>query len=333
MSLENFEIITQVGEGAYGTVYKAIEKKSCRTVALKQQFHVKNEHGAPTSVIREIAVLNDLRHPSIVGLLDVFLEKNKLFLILEFLDQDLRKFLDSCLACKRVLDPRLIKSYLYQLLRALDFCHGQRILHRDIKPQNLLIDQSGRLKLADFGLSRVCVPPHRFSQEVVTLWYRAPELLLGVDVYSTAVDIWSAGCVFAEMVNITPLLPGKSEMDQLAHIFKSFGTPCEEKVPAFTQMPNFNPSFPQCDPVELSTMVPHLDSEGLGLLEKMLQLDPTDRMECTDALDHAYFEDFDKSILDVLDSGTEIIITKASKTLEEKTSAEELDRLDCPTFS
>ncbi len=142
----------------------------------------------------------------------------KLLLVFEFLDRDLKAHLDSLAS---PLQPTLIKTYLYQLLRGLAVCHSNRIVHRDVKPQNLLIDRTGVLKLADFGLSRVYhVPLRKYTHEVVTLWYRAPEILLGATHYTPAVDVWAAGCVFAEMVNRTALFPGDSEIDQLYRIFR-----------------------------------------------------------------------------------------------------------------
>ena len=145
--------------------------------------------------------------------------ENKLLLVFEYLDQDLKKYMESCSESPMSLE--LVKSYLYQLLRGVAFCHSHRILHRDLKPQNLLIDRHGQLKLADFGLARAFVLPIRtFTHEVVTLWYRAPEILLGSKQYSTPVDIWSVGCIFAEMVNRRPLFSGDSEIDQLFRIFR-----------------------------------------------------------------------------------------------------------------
>lgn len=155
--------------------------------------------GVPSTAIREISLLKELNHPNIVKLLDVIHTENKLYLVFEFLHQDLKKFMDAS-ALTGIPLP-LIKSYLFQLLQGLAFCHSHRVLHRDLKPQNLLINAEGSIKLADFGLARAFgVPVRTYTHEVVTLWYRAPEILLGCKYYSTAVDIWSLGCIFAEMV-------------------------------------------------------------------------------------------------------------------------------------
>lgn len=137
----------------------------------------------------------------------------------EFLDQDLKKYMDN--STPPQMNKMLVKSYLHQLLRGVEYCHAHRVLHRDLKPQNLLIDRHGHLKLADFGLARAFgIPIRTYTHEVVTLWYRAPEILLGARHYSTPVDIWSVGCIFAEMVNHQALFPGDSEIDQLFRIFR-----------------------------------------------------------------------------------------------------------------
>jgi serine/threonine protein kinase len=163
-----------------------------------------------------IVNLRAAHHPP-PSLEDVIHYKNRLCLVFEFLDFDLKKYLDSV----SVVDPMLAKSYCYQLIRSIYFCHSRRVLHRDLKPQNLLIDKNGMLKLADFGLARPFgVPIRTYTHEVVTLWYRAPEILLGSKLYACPVDMWSIGCIFAEMVTRRPLWPGDSEIDQLHRIFK-----------------------------------------------------------------------------------------------------------------
>ena len=143
--------------------------------------------------------LKELQHPNIVRLYDVVHTERKLTLVFEFLDQDLKKYLD---VCDSGLDLPILKSFLYQLLMGVAYCHHHRVLHRDLKPPNLLINREGQLKLADFGLARAFgIPVRSYTHEVVTLWYRAPDVLMGSRKYSTPVDIWSIGCIFAEMVN------------------------------------------------------------------------------------------------------------------------------------
>lgn len=186
------------------------------------RFNSESE-GVPSTAIREISLLKDLKHSSIIQLYDIIVADSSLYMVFELLSMDLKKLLDKA---KELFTPKLVKvrfssgptpqqttfqriflsifrcqSYMFQLLDAIAFCHLNRILHRDLKPQNLLVDDVGHIKLADFGLARSFnIPMRAYTHEVVTLWYRAPEILLGTKLYSTAVDLWSAGCIFAEMV-------------------------------------------------------------------------------------------------------------------------------------
>ena len=165
--------------------------------------------------------MKELQHPNIVLLSDVLMQEAKLYLIFEFLTMDLKKYMDTNVPKDGQMDPKLMKSYTYQLLQGLLFCHQRRVLHRDLKPANLLIDKNGVIKLADFGLARAFgIPVRVYTHEVVTLWYRAPEILLGSQKYSCPIDIWSLGTIFAEMLNKKPLFQGDSEIDQLFRIFR-----------------------------------------------------------------------------------------------------------------
>lgn len=171
------------------------------------------------------------------------------------------------------------QEYLYQLIKGVEYCHGRRILHRDLKPQNLLIDESRNLKLADFGLARAFgIPLRVYTHEVVTLWYRAPEILMGSRHYSTAVDIWSIGCIFAEMVLKRPLFPGDSEIDELYRIFRLRGTPTEENWPGITGLKDWKPNFPVWHRQPLEKTVPTLCPEGVDLLHRMIEYDPARRI-------------------------------------------------------
>ncbi|XP_067843929.1 cyclin-dependent kinase 2-like isoform X5 [Heptranchias perlo] len=196
--MDNFQKVEKIGEGTYGVVYKAMNKVTGEMVALKKIRLDAEMEGVPSTAIREISLLKELNHPNIVKLLDVIHSEKKLYLVFEFLNQDLKKYMDS--APPTGLPLQLVKSYLFQLLQGVAFCHSHRVLHRDLKPQNLLINDAGAIKLADFGLARAFgVPVRTYTHEVVTLWYRAPEILMGCKFYSTAVDVWSIGCIFAEM--------------------------------------------------------------------------------------------------------------------------------------
>jgi serine/threonine protein kinase len=216
-----------------------------------------------------------------------------LYLVFEFLDQDLKRYMDSV---REPMSSLLVKSYLYQLLRGIAYCHAHRVLYRDLKPQNLLIDRQGALKLADFGLARAFgIPLRPYTHEVVTLWYRAPEILLGSRNYSTPVDIWAIGCIFAEMVMKRPLFPGDSEIDELFRIFRTLGTPSEIIWPGVSKLPDYShANFPQWSPQPLNKVVPLMDPLALDLLERMLRYEPSKRISAKEALDHPYFQDLDK---------------------------------------
>ena len=192
----------------------------------------------------------------------------------------------------------LVKSSMYQLLTGMDFCHARGIMHRDLKPQNLLVDRKGTLKLADFGLARAfMIPVRSYTHEVVTLWYRAPEILLGQRTYAPAVDMWSIGTIFVEMVNRRPLWPGDSEIDELFRIFKSLGTPDEEAWQGVTGLPDFKPSFPKWPRRSIGAATPKLDAQGVDLLSRMLVYQPSKRISAKAALQHPWFDDLDKTNL------------------------------------
>lgn len=225
------------------------------------------------------------------------MQENKLYLVFEFLSMDLKRYMDT-IPNGQFMDKMLVKSYLYQIMQAILFCHQKRVLHRDLKPQNLLIDNKGVIKLADFGLARAFgIPVRVYTHEVVTLWYRAPEILLGSQRYSTPVDIWSIGCIFSEMITKRPLFHGDSEIDQLFRIFRTLTTPTEETWPGVTSLPDYKPTFPNWKTNQLHASVKQLDNTGLDLLQKMLTYDPALRISAKRALTHTYFANLDKTAL------------------------------------
>lgn len=293
--LEKYTKIDKVGEGTYGVVYKCKNKQTGEFVALKKIRLENEEEGIPSTAIREISILKQMHHMGIVKLIETINGDKKLYLIFEFLDYDLKKYLD---AKGGPLPLNLVKSYLYQITAALRYCHSKRILHRDLKPQNLLIDKNGIIKLADFGLARAFgVPIKTLTHEVLTLWYRAPEILLGQKEYSTPVDIWSLGLIF-EMAHRKPLFAGDCEIDQIFKIFQMYGTPNEQTWPGITKLPEYKFTFPQFHEKGLSSYNKNIDSVGLDLLGKMLQLDPAKRISAKRALEHPFFDDLDKSQFD-----------------------------------
>jgi negative regulator of PHO system len=260
-------------------------------VALKE-IHLDSEEGTPSTAIREISLMKELKHDNIVSLHDVIHTENKLMLVFEYMDKDLKKYMDSR-GDRGALDPTTIKSFMWQLLKGIAFCHDNRVLHRDLKPQNLLINNKGALKLADFGLARAFgIPVNTFSNEVVTLWYRAPDVLLGSRTYNTSIDIWSAGCIMAEMYTGRPLFPGTTNEDQLQKIFRLMGTPSERTWPGLTQFPEYKQNWNVFATQDMRLYLPQIDQTGLQLLGQMLQLRPELRISATDALRHPWFAEY-----------------------------------------
>uniref|UniRef100_A0A7S4JG78 cyclin-dependent kinase n=1 Tax=Paramoeba aestuarina TaxID=180227 RepID=A0A7S4JG78_9EUKA len=289
---QRYQLLDKLGEGTYGIVYKAFDNKTQNVIAIKKIRLDMEDEGVPPTAIREISLLKELcRHPNIVSLHDVIHKGQRLCLVFEFLPNDLKAYMEN-----HHLGPDLVKKWTYQLIAGINFCHSRRILHRDLKPPNLLIDSNNNMKLGDFGLARAFgVPMREYTHEVVTLWYRAPEVLLGTKHYSTPLDIWSIGCIMAEMASMTPLFTGDSEIDQLYKIFCILGTPTEETWPGVTELPDFKAFFPRWTPKVLSESIqgltPNLNKAGLDLLDELLRYHPADRISARRALNHEWFKD------------------------------------------
>jgi len=265
-------------------------KKTGEIVALKKIRLESEDEGTPSTAVREISILKQLQHPNIVQLYDVVHTETSLTLIFEYMDQDLKNYLDAC--GDKGIDEYTIKSFLYQLLQGIAHCHQQRVLHRDLKPQNLLINMEGELKLADFGLARgFGIPVKKYTHEVVTLWYRPPDVLMGNTKYSTQVDMWGVGCIFAEMSIGQPLFCGSSNSSQLFKIFKIMGTPTKQSWPEMVNLSEYKESFPKYKARKLKNYVPKLGKQGLDILVKFLQYDPMKRISAKAAMKHEYFAD------------------------------------------
>ncbi|KAF7967303.1 hypothetical protein HWV62_38636 [Athelia sp. TMB] len=277
-------------EGTYATVYKGRSRTTNEIVALKE-IHLDAEEGTPSTAIREISLMKELKHVNIVRLHDVIHTETKLVLIFEFCEQDLKKYMDQN-GDRGALEPNVVRSFMYQLLKGTAFCHENRVLHRDLKPQNLLINKQGELKLGDFGLARAFgVPVNTFSNEVVTLWYRAPDVLLGSRTYSTSIDVWSCGCIFAEMISGVPLFRGRDNQDQLLHIMRIVGTPSDNVL---RKMAQDSPeivikTYPRYPKLPFQQVLPKASPQAIDLLECLLQFDPAKRISAKNALNHPYF--------------------------------------------
>ncbi|KAI5478638.1 hypothetical protein MNV49_004780 [Pseudohyphozyma bogoriensis] len=290
MSLEKYERLEKVGEGTYGVVYRSRNKETNEIVALKKIRLEQEDEGVPSTAIREISLLKEMKDDNVVRLFDIVHNDTKLYLVFEFLDMDLKRYMDK-VGDGEGLGPEIVQKFTYQLIKGTYYLHAHRILHRDLKPQNLLINKDGNLKLADFGLARAFgIPLRSYTHEIVTLWYRAPEVLLGSRHYSTGVDMWSVGCIFAEMIMRQPLFPGDSEIDEIFRIFRLLGTPDEEMWPGVTSLPDYKSSFPNWHPKELADNVPGLTPEAGEILAGMLAFDPAKRMSAKAALKSEYFQ-------------------------------------------
>eukprot|EP00112_Aurelia_sp_Birch-Aquarium-sp1_P010764 Seg229.13 transcript_id=Seg229.13/GoldUCD/mRNA.D3Y31 product="Cyclin-dependent kinase 1" protein_id=Seg229.13/GoldUCD/D3Y31 len=295
--ITDYTKIEKIGEGTYGVVYKAKEKATGNFVALKKIRLDNEDEGVPSTAVREISLLNELsKHPNVVKLLTVLQDDtSRLYLCFEYLLMDLKKYFDTVTG---PIDKMLIKSYLYQITSGIEYCHARRIVHRDLKPQNLLIDANGLIKLADFGLGRaVGVPIRAYTHEVVTLWYRCPEVLLGCKRYACGIDTWSIGTIFAEMVTKRPFFQGDSEIDELFKIFQILGTPTNNEWEGVETLPAYKGEFPKWPRKDLSKLLPGLDRVGIDLLERFLIYDPQSRISARKALNHPYFLDLDTSAL------------------------------------
>ena len=296
-----YQKLSKIGEGTYGVVYKAKDLQSNELVALKKIRLKPEEEGIPSTAIREISLLKELYQLNIVNLLDVIHTSKKLTLVFEYCDSDLKKIMDGLKGEKLPIDT--VKLYLYEMLKGINYIHKHKILHRDLKPQNLLINTNGVLKICDFGLARgFGVPIRIYTNEVVTLWYRAPDILLGSKMYDTSVDIWSIGCIFAEMILGIPMFLGKNENEQLDRIFNLLGTPNDNEYPWLKESPEWNgyinsETFKKYEKQDIRKIYPNInDNDSYDLLEKMIVFDPDKRISAEEALKHPYFNSISKTI-------------------------------------
>lgn len=296
--VQEYKKVNRIGEGTYGYVYRAIHRESQEVVALKRIIlHHEQQDGFPLTSIREVKTLRRCRHHNIVQLLDIVVGPNRdaVFLLFEYCEHDLSNLIKHY---KNPFKESEIKRLVFQLLSAVDYIHKNWIIHRDIKLSNLLYNSKGQLKLADFGLARTVSYPadDRMTQVVVTLWYRAPEILLGSSNYSFGVDLWSVGCILGELLLHGPLVDGDNELDQISKIFALLGSPNERIWPDVLKMPlidnqtiNLEREKRRNPYNNLKQKIPSLSEEGFELMNSLLTYNPALRLPAREALRHEYF--------------------------------------------
>ncbi|KAJ5569804.1 uncharacterized protein N7459_009234 [Penicillium hispanicum] len=297
--MDNFERLNHIEEGSYGWVSRAKDITTGEVVALKKLKIENSPDGFPVTGLREIQTLLEARHPNVVYLREVVMgsKMDDVFLVMDFLEHDLKTLLDEM---REPFLPSEIKTLLLQVVGGLEFLHSQWIMHRDLKTSNLLMNNRGEIKIADFGMARYYGdPPPKLTQLVVTLWYRSPELLLGADKYGPEVDMWSIGCIFGELLTKEPLLQGKNEVDQVSKIFALTGAPSSQVWPGFRSLPNAkslrlpstSTSSSRNPPLLPRSRFPYLTNAGLNLLSELLALNPASRPTAQQCLSHPYFRE------------------------------------------
>ncbi|GAB5593798.1 Cyclin-dependent kinase 11B [Umbelopsis nana] len=290
--VDNYEKLNRIEEGAYGIVFRARDRKTGDIVALKKFKLDKEKNGFPVTSLREIRTLMLAKHPNIVNIREIVVgdKFDQIFMVMDFIDHDLKSLMEDM---KSPFLQSEVKTIMIQLLSAVALMHDNWMIHRDLKTSNLLLNNRGQIKVADFGLARTYGSPlGNMTQLVVTLWYRAPELLLGAKEYSTAVDMWSIGCIFAELVLKEPLLPGRSEIEQLDKIFKLLGMPNDKIWPGFSDLPHAkNIAFVNQPYNNLRSKFLYLTEAGIDLMSKLLTYDPKKRISAEEALKHPYFSE------------------------------------------
>ncbi|PVZ96478.1 hypothetical protein BB558_007639 [Smittium angustum] len=287
-----YEKLNRIEEGTYGIVYRARDIQTGEIVALKHLKLANEKNGFPITSLREIYTLLLAKHPNIVNVREIVSGSslNSIYLVMDYIDHDLKALITDM---PSVFLQSEIKTLMLQLLSAVGFLHENWIVHRDLKTSNLLMNNFGEIKVADFGLARKYGSPlGPMTQLVVTLWYRAPELLFGEKEYSTAVDMWSIGCIFAELIDKEPLFPGRGEIDQISKIFSLLGTPNENTWPQFSSLPNAKMfTFANQPRSKLREKFINLTQNGIDLLSRMLEYNPKTRITAQEALDHPYFKE------------------------------------------
>lgn len=289
-----YERLNQIEEGSYGVVFRARDKETGDIVALKKLKLDEEKHGFPITALREINALMSCHHDNVVRIREVVVGDTltQVFVVMDFIEHDLKTLLT--LMPSPFLQSE-IKTLMLQLLSAVAHCHSNWILHRDLKTSNLLMNNRGTIKVADFGLARRYGDPvgvGGLTQLVVTLWYRAPEILMGATTYSTAIDMWSVGCIFAELLLKEPLFQAKNEIELLSMIFKLLGPPTSSSWHDYSTLPLAKTiTLPSPQPHQFRQRFHHMTTAGIDLLVSLLTYDPEQRISAEEAVHHPYFSE------------------------------------------
>ncbi|GLI59038.1 hypothetical protein VaNZ11_000864 [Volvox africanus] len=289
---DKYQPIKAIGKGAYGVVCSAKSTQTNEKVAIKKIGNAFENLTDARRTLREIKLLRHLKHENVIAVKDILKPPSKdkfndVYLVYELMDTDLHQIIRS----SQPLTNEHFQYFIYQVLRGLKYVHTANVLHRDLKPSNLLLNASCDLKICDFGLARTSSEQQNFMTEyVVTRWYRAPELLLSCETYNAAIDMWSVGCILAELLGRKPLFPGKDYVDQLKLIIKMLGPPSEDDL-AFINSSKaraYIRALPPSEKVNFRKKFPDADPLAIDLMEKMLQFDPRKRIDVHQALKHPW---------------------------------------------
>ncbi|RXN12857.1 mitogen-activated kinase 3 [Labeo rohita] len=300
---QNFDVgprytdLQYIGEGAYGMVCSAFDNVNKIRVAIKKISPFEHQTYCQRT-LREIKILLRFRHENIIGINDILRARRieymrDVYIVQDLMETDLYKLLKT-----QQLSNDHICYFLYQILRGLKYIHSANVLHRDLKPSNLLINTTCDLKICDFGLARIADPEHDhtgfLTEYVATRWYRAPEIMLNSKGYTKSIDIWSVGCILAEMLSNRPIFPGKHYLDQLNHILGILGSPSQDDLNCIINMKarNYLQSLPQKPKVPWNKMFTKADNKALDLLDRMLTFNPIKRITVEEALAHPYLEQY-----------------------------------------
>ncbi|CAK9805966.1 Cyclin-dependent kinase 20 [Anthophora plagiata] len=287
--MDRYIVTGKIGEGAQGVVLKAHDIETEKNVALKKLFLKNADNGISTSIIREIKILQQLKHINVVKLLDAFPVGLDFIMVFEYMPTGLWEIIKDN---DVLLTPVQVKIYTKMILEGIAYIHRKNIIHRDLKPANLLINEKGILKIADFGLGRLLWKniTKPYSHQIATRWYRAPELLYGARYYTAAIDMWSVGCILGELLNKSPLFPGETDIEQLAIVLKYLGTPTSETWPDLSILPDYNKiTFPYHKGITWENIIKDTEPEAVDLISKILLYNSTKRLTADEALCHMYF--------------------------------------------